>query len=681
MLCTLATTTSVIAHAGSAVAEEPARLRPIVVIGASDDTFESEADTTGFTQVIHTREAWRGYETVGEVLEHAVGVQVRHFGAREDFATISVRGSTPNQVKILLDGVSLSRAQSDVVNVADIPMDAVERIEVYRGFTPVRFASSGAASVINIVTRADAAGEYGMSLTYGSFDTAKLSLHAGERLGPGTLSGFLTYRHTDGDFVFEDDTPDPVSNPAGERTTRTRINNELDSLDMLLRYRVPLPVGRLEISGNGYYKEEGTPGPAADQQALASYEAARSILAASLQTDGGTTLSADFTYLDETVRDPKDPGSDRPGFGRPPRADNTTIAASGGATTAHAIGDHHFLEGGVEAAYEAFDGRFSDSGSGQDELPSRDQRRTRLALALGDEIYVPMIRLVLSPQLRYESVWNDFDGESEFPPVSDDLLPDDRESSLDPRFGARLELASALTLKGNIGTYFRPPSFGELFGDDGFSSANPALNAEEGVNRDIGFLWSRARTGAFERIGLEYAYFNNDVEDMILFITSGNRIPRPQNVGKARVRGHEVRLEAAGPGGVSVESNYTHQDAENRTPFPEFRGKELPSLPRDELYSRMTIDRGPWSLTYELEYRSSVFLDQANLLADERVPAHTIHGITLEMRPFRSDVRFAFEASNLGDRQISDVVGFPAPGRAFFLTVSYVGRRNVDDGD
>src|SRR6185295_16632045 len=154
-------------------------------------------------------------------------------------------------------------------------------------------------------------------------------------------------------------------------------------------------------------------------------------------------------------------------------------------------------------------------------------------------------------------------------------------------------------------------------------------------------------------------------------IPAGNRIPRPQNVGSTRVSGHELRLEAGGPAGLSLSSNYTRQDAKNLTPFPEFHGNEVPSLPRDELYARFAVDRTYWSLAYELLYRSDVFLDQANLL--EPSPAYTTHSLTVELRHPRSGFTLTVEGRNLSDEQVEDVVGFPVPGRAFYVTLSFSG--------
>ena len=156
---------------------ESGDVRPeIIVSGALTTEYESSVDATGFTTVIRAGEAWRGYRTVGELLGRSAGLQVTNFGGPEDLSTVSVRGSGPAQVRVLLDGVALTRAGNAVVNLADIPLDAVDRIEIHRGYTPVRFASSGASSVINIITRQIEEPTLSASASIGSFTTVKLSL-------------------------------------------------------------------------------------------------------------------------------------------------------------------------------------------------------------------------------------------------------------------------------------------------------------------------------------------------------------------------------------------------------------------------------------------------------------------------------------------------------------------------
>jgi iron complex outermembrane receptor protein len=645
----------------------------VVAVGRSAGKgFESAADSAGFVEVIDAADSWRGYRTVGDLLRHGVGVRVRSFGAREDFATLSVRGSTASQVKILVDGVSYNRADDSVVNLADLPIDAVERIEIYRGFTPVRFASSGASSVVNIITRRPTTDRRGAALSIGSFTTGKISLDVAKPGERGITSAFMTYRRTNGDFEFKDDNNTP-QNPFDDRRVK-RENNDLQSWDLLLRSELDdVAGGRLTLSGSTYYKDEGAPGFDTPQSLLSRFRQWRSIFSSRWKHDAGFHVGADVTILEESVRDPLaiESGVDT-SLGFPyEAADSTTVAPTLEAGFSRAFGPLHFLEASLEGAYETIDERFELS----TENRSQRQSRYRLAVALGDEIYVAAWRHSIAPQLRYESIWNDFDfGDLAGPAPVAGKLPGERDDSIDPRLGLRWDTTESLALKANVSTYFRPPAFGELFGDAGFSAANPTLDAEQGVSADIGLIWrlpSGTNAGPLTDAAFEYAYFRNEVDDMIVFVPSGNRVPRPQNIGRARVTGHELRLEARTSAGLSLEANATFQNPENRTKMPESFGKQLPSIPEDEAYLRLGLARGRWEIAYQLDYRSQVFLDAANTsTAEFRVPSFATHGATLAWKPVDADFRIELQAINLSDEQKRDVVGYPVPGRAFYLTFS-----------
>src|SRR5439155_2215690 len=137
-----------------AAEERPAEPLGEVVVTAPPVPAETTAhDPTAFATIVDATSAPGRVETLGEALADTAGVQVRRFGGLGDFSTVSIRGSSAGQVQVYLDGVPLARAQNEVVNLADLPLDAVERVEVYRGTTPLAFAQAGAGGVVNVVTR------------------------------------------------------------------------------------------------------------------------------------------------------------------------------------------------------------------------------------------------------------------------------------------------------------------------------------------------------------------------------------------------------------------------------------------------------------------------------------------------------------------------------------------------
>ncbi len=659
-------------------------LPTVVVTGNSVGTMQSAADTAGFSDVIYSEEAWQGFESVTELLEHAAGVQVSRFGGREDFATISVRGSGAGQVKIMIDGVNLSRAQNRVVNLADLPMDSVERIEIYRGFTPVEFAASGAASVVNIITKKSEQSGIRMAVGGGSFGTAKLSAAASVPMRSGQLSASVAYKRSDGDFGFASDAGTPA-NPADDFATN-RLNNAYESIDTLVRLVRETDIGNiLTLSNNLFYKDEGIPGrdqgrpgQGAPPPNSASLRVVREIAAANWQSaDAAYGAGVDLTYLREVF---SDPGA-RLGFGYQ-RADNRTLAATLKANGEWYASERHLIQASVETAQERFKGRTGDAGQ------QNHQRRTSAAIALSDEAAFFDSRLYVVPQVRLESLWNSFDG-SGIPFLSAGAkLPDSRIGSVDPRIGMRWDASGAWTFKANAGTYFRAPELSEEFGDSGFSKANPELLPEQGVSADAGVQWRYRNPGAaMQRAAAEFALFANDSDDLIVFVQTAQQVSKAENVDEARVRGAESRLEMDFAHNISAAANFTVQDTENRSPQPGISGKELPALPSQEGFLSLTwrlggtrqaaaagLDAatgvGNWTLGYELAYKGERFFDEANRV---RVPSQTVHNASVAWQPAGSRISVRLEGENLGNDRVADQLGFPVPGRSVYLTISYQG--------
>jgi iron complex outermembrane receptor protein len=658
-------------RAAVAVAEDvrPIVTPPVIAVGAdADGPFETTVDSTGFVEVIDAKEVRQGTTTVGELLERSVGVQIQHLGGRDDFSTAVIRGATGGQVKILLDGVSLTRASTSVVNLTDLPVKAIERIEIYRGFVPLRYGSAGAASVINVVTRRAPGTAIDGAVSYGSFNTFEAFASAGHVGERTSTSASLSYRSSDGDFQFED-RGDRVD-PSDDRETR-RVNNDYESVDVLLRHARRIgPQSSLTLTNSTYYKEEGTPGRGSVQASNARFESLRSILALALDGPGGLRSEVDLTFGDDTQKDPKSigPGGIIDSLGLPyERAEGTRVAVDGRVSRPLLRSDHHFVEASLETSFDYYEQSFPSS---RLSLPTRDQERFRIAMAAGDDITLPWLPISISPQLRYEHLWNDFELDGVIPPLPPGTDSSSSDHSVDPRLGARWDLPWGLTLKGNIGTFFRPPSFQELFGIDGFSASNPGLDAETGVNRDIGFDWRHDRVWLLRDLGFEYAYFHNDIDDIIVLLSSGARIPRAQNVGEARITGHEARFLARAPFGFRLEAGYTHQNAENRSDIVDERGKDLPSMPDDAVHVRLAWERAAWTIAYEVDYRSDVYLDRVQSPA-ARVPSYTTHDLSLDFALGGGGFHARIEADNLSDEQYEDVLGFPVPGRAFYVTLSY----------
>ena len=94
---------------------EPATLDTVVVTAAKiEDTYQTgdvdTEQTPAFITVIE-REQFEGkMEDIAEVMEKEAGIQVRQSGGLGSFSSVSLRGSTSEQVMVFLDGVLLNDA-------------------------------------------------------------------------------------------------------------------------------------------------------------------------------------------------------------------------------------------------------------------------------------------------------------------------------------------------------------------------------------------------------------------------------------------------------------------------------------------------------------------------------------------------------------------------------------------
>ena len=94
--------------------------------------------------------------SINDLLEYAVGVDVRQRGEFGIQTDISIRGGTFDQITILLNGVNLNNPQTGHLT-ADFPvsMDDIERIEILEGPAARVFGTSAFTGAINIVTKTD----------------------------------------------------------------------------------------------------------------------------------------------------------------------------------------------------------------------------------------------------------------------------------------------------------------------------------------------------------------------------------------------------------------------------------------------------------------------------------------------------------------------------------------------
>jgi iron complex outermembrane receptor protein len=157
----------------SAAQSSPRQIDTVHVVARTDPTVVSA--TRSFEVLTREDLARHASRSLADVLGLALGVDAQSRSPAQ--SDLGLRGSTFNQVVVLVDGVRVSDVQSGhyALDLA-VPVAMIERIEILRGTGSAMYGSDAIGGVVNIVTRADSsfgelaarAGSFGGALARGA---------------------------------------------------------------------------------------------------------------------------------------------------------------------------------------------------------------------------------------------------------------------------------------------------------------------------------------------------------------------------------------------------------------------------------------------------------------------------------------------------------------------------------
>jgi outer membrane cobalamin receptor len=599
----------------------------------------AEYDSIAFTSVI-TAEDLKGRRTnLSEVLEDEAGVQIRHRGGLDDFATVSIRGSASEQVTVYVDGVLLNQGQGGSVNVATIPVDQIERIEVYKGAAPARFAMSAIGGVLNIVTKKAGRGRAtSLAASYGSFNTFEGTLLQSQRFPTTAYQAGYTYTRSSGDFTFKNDHGTPFN--TNDDTIERRQNNEFARHNLLTKFEWK----DLSFTNQFFREDRGIPGLGTLTSDTADLSTTRNAFSFEMKRPKiwrNLTLSLVpfFQYQKQQFSDP----SGEIGLGVQDN-DDDTLQYGAALHGEMPVGLHQRWTATLDYRGEQFlPEDFAKTPSSQPH-----SLRNSASFGLEDEIYLWGERLILNPSIRTEHIFDDQEG-----------APSTAHHPVSGKIGMKLSPwgnEGVALFKTNFSRGFRIPSFSELFGDRGTFIGNPNLQPEKSLNWDIGASIS------VKPVRLEVSYYLNHVDDLIQLVQTSQFTIQAQNLTKARIQGIEATVTATLWNHLDLAANYTFQLAKDISGLPGLDGKFLPGRPEHEANAKATLFNN-WSRVFaDLNFQDGNFLDSQNVL---RVNHRVLLGAGFSAT-FPKRLTWGFEGKNLLNDRVEDVVGFPLPGRSFF---------------
>ncbi|MGQ0568909.1 MAG: TonB-dependent receptor plug domain-containing protein [Armatimonadota bacterium] len=428
-----------------------------------------------------------GVRTVGEAIAFLPETLARAYGGPGSLITPSIRGSSAEQVLVLLDGVPLNGVFAGTVDLSTIPIDDVERIEVLRGPFSAIYGSGAMGGVISIVTRRRARPT--VALGGGSPGVVGVAISGGGLLLPGGRdwpsggSARFSLRY-DG--------------AQGERP-----NSDLRSGYLSIRLGQAGSGRSWDLSLFATAAARGVPGSTFFPAALARQDDRRIVAAFSTERSRGPAADRLRLSLHRDGLDFRDPV-----FGTNDR--HTGTSWSGEWQRTIRVSPARVVAIGVDGSLQ----QLSSTSVGE--------RSATIGAAYLQDDRVVRPRLVLSTGLRAD--WHSAYG-----------------VQVNPRVGLVYFLRPETRLRLAAGRTFRGPTFADLyFPFDGFVMGNPALRPEQAWSIDMG-LESSVRPGLVARA----TAFWSDVRDLIIYVPDAMFVFSPQNIGSASIRGASIELEGA----------------------------------------------------------------------------------------------------------------------------------------
>ena len=604
---------------GPAWAQEPKpELKVVDPVVVTATKIETPAEQVGAAVTVVDGEDFQTYHypTVDDALRQVPGVEIRRSGSFGKTTGISIRGTNPSQVQVLVDGMRVKSPTLGQAELSDLSPELIERIEIIRGPQSTLYGADAIGGVVNIITKK---GKGPLSARVeqeiGNYDTYISRASLSGSTGPFDYALGVFHLESNGQFQ-------------NDNARQTAVNARLG---------LSLPYDS-DVAFTLRWNETNTGLPVKFVSAPLSIQPLIDKNNENLSDTLITTLTArthPVSWWESVLRagryfnvnrfvDLPDPGFDC-AFGVCEFPQRLTV-------------ERHEVEWLNHFHVQ----KWSTSTFGLEYRRERARSEEATVFAAATDTYAGFFqqtfrffdRLFMTGGVRVEehSVFG--------------------RNTTERGSLAYVIKAWGTRIRGGAGSGFRAPTFNDLF-FPGFSDIT--LKPERSFSYDFGVdqkLWR-------DRIRLGLTYFQNDVRDLITFtFIATPPFVKGVNVGHARSAGIEFTSEVDLTDTLTLSFNYTYTDTEN--------------LARNEFLPREPLHRYNGTLTWQALPRLSLFT-QVNAVTRqlESTGVYNSGHTRIDVGgTYRLVNRYAFlqaldltaRIQNLLNEGYADVRGFPALG-------------------
>lgn len=442
--------------------------------------------------------------SVSDLLHYVAGVDIRQRGAHGVQADAGIRGSTFDQVLILINGIKISDAQTGHHSLnLPIDIDNIERIEVLKGPAARIFGQNAFAGAINIITK--------------NPDKAFIKLQA---IGGGYgLGGFRISAAQISDKVKHYLSASRDFSDGYQYNTAYKINN------FFYQSQVNTTVGKLSVLAGYTDRAFGANGFYASPAFIDQYETVQTSLAAvTLQTQPLEKVSIQHRVywrrnFDDYIFNRFNPSAYRN------LHLNNTVGYEANATVTHNHGST-----GLGLDVNQLWLRSTNLG---------DRERTVATLFAEHRIELLNKRFHVTPGIQF-NYYSDFG------------------SNLFPGIDAGFNLTQHVAVFGNIGYTYRVPTYTDLYYSDPANLGNPELQPEYAISYEGGLKLIQSK-----KVQGQVSYFVRDGKRIIDWTKAQESDPwRPDNLIGINMQGIDLNLTWKPAKIIAVNVGYTYINAD-----------------------------------------------------------------------------------------------------------------------
>lgn len=542
-------------------------------------------------------------QNAGEILGEVTDARVNSYGSMGAESEITLRGSTKQQVLVMVDGRPVNVGSVGTADLSMYPADQIERIEVIRGPASVLYGAGAMAGVVNIISK-DPPEKLttDVDASYGTKNTRILRLDNGARIGD---LGYLIMASQNGSDGWRENSACEGYNIGG------KLAYDLSS------------EARLSLNSGFSRQNKGVPGSTKWPSPNAKQYDEQSWFDLTHKQEFDT--NSYFTgkaFLNQNWQNYKDPDNFTDQISRNQKAGLDLQQTA-------PVGERQLLLGGIYLENDHIDIR------GTNDLSLIGGNRDLFTGAgfLQDEISL-LESLLLTPGLRcdVQSKWG---------------------AELSPKVSGLYRIFEGTGLKASIGRGFRAPTADELYWRDDYSVGNPDLKPEESFSYDAGIQQEFG-----PKTALEVSAFQSHMKNLIAWYDNdGKGIYTAQNINDAILQGLETELQLQFTEEISGAVNYTLLDA--RDTSGKYDDETLPYRPKNKVGGRLGY-QSKWGLKLSVnaDYTDSVYSDRANT---KELGGFMTLGAYAAQKVYKGVEIFA-RGDNILNKEYQMVDGYPMPG-------------------